>query len=131
MSKCQNPECNCANSQNTALTAPENSQNSTTLILGLDPANPTQMVAIKQDNATGLIADITNEKPEDDECVMYLVQKVIIKRAGKLDAWQVLDLLREACNLPRKGETRENAGVMFDFDSNAHIYENLNDYDED
>jgi hypothetical protein len=130
MSKCQNPECNCENSQNTALTAPENSQNSTTLILGLDPANPTQMVAIKQDNATGLITDVTNEKPEDDECTMYLVQKVRIKGAGKLDAWKVLDLLREACNSPQKWETRENAGVTFEFDNDADMYENLNDYED-
>lgn len=116
--------------QNTALTAPENSQNSTTLIVGLDPANLTQMVAIKQDNATGLITDVTNEKPEDDECTMYLVQKVTIKGAGKLDGVQVLDLLKEVCNSPQKWETRENAGVTFEFDNDANMYENLNDYED-
>lgn len=98
------------------------------LIIGSDPANPTK--AIIYDKSTNLYTTVTvAEKPEDDECVMYLVQKVTIKGTGKLDAWQVLELLREACNLPRKGETRENAGVTFEFDSGAHIYENLNDYD--
>ena len=117
--------------QNTALTAPifQLFQNSTTLIVGLDPANLTQMVAIKQDNATGLITDVTNEKPEDDECTMYLVQKVNIKGAGKLDGVQVLDLLKDVCNSPERRETRENAGVTFEF-WDAQLYENLNDYED-
>lgn len=131
--QCTNPRCGhtftVVNSQNTALTVAENPQNSTTLIVGLDPANPTQMVAITRDNATGLITDVTNEKPEDDECTMYLVQKVTIKGAGKLDGVQVLDLLKDACNLPETRETRENAGVTFEF-WDAQLYENLNDYED-
>ena len=66
---------------------------------------------------------------EDDECVMYLMQKVTIKNSGQLDILQLLNLIEAVCNLPKAYEVCEKDGVTFEF-GDASLYENPSDYEQ-